>query len=253
MPMILALIILLTMLLLTLMWSTIRKQENVIRELSTRESWLEREVERLRTDNEKLYRWLRYNGEKVIDEMTCELDALSAVRQTNRDSYRRQLYLFDCLSLMVWAGMEGAEDSTREKVRKAFGIGAIPGFLALMLHTVGSLTKLFYEAVESAQNKPVRGLAACGASPLQKIRFALWPQVKPLFLSYGFMRLEINFRSSTILGLVGAGGIGQELMTNIKLDRYDQVSITLLLIILVVSALDMLSGRLRLWVLEGKK
>ncbi len=49
--------------------------------------------------------------------MTCELDALSAVRQTNRDSYRRQLYLFDCLSLMVWAGMEGAEDSTREKVR----------------------------------------------------------------------------------------------------------------------------------------
>ena len=97
------------------------------------------------------------------------------------------------------------------------------------------------------------GLAACGASPLQKIRFALWPQVKPLFLSYGFMRLEINFRSSTILGLVGAGGIGQELMTNIKLDRYDQVSITLLLIILVVSALDMLSGRLRLWVLEGKK
>lgn len=91
----------------------------------------------------------------------------------------------------------------------AFGIGAIPGFLALMLHTVGSLTKLFYEAVESAQNKPVRGLAACGASPLQKIRFALWPQVKPLFLSYGFMRLEINFRSSTILGLVGAGGIGR--------------------------------------------
>ncbi|HBY7411296.1 TPA: hypothetical protein MI637_24450 [Klebsiella pneumoniae] len=117
MPMILALIILLTMLLLTLMWSTIRKQENVIRELSTRESWLEREVERLRTDNEKLYRWLRYNSEKVIDEMTCELDALSAVRQTNRDSYRRQLYLFDCLSLMVWAGMKGAEDSTREKVR----------------------------------------------------------------------------------------------------------------------------------------
>ena len=135
----------------------------------------------------------------------------------------------------------------------AFGIGAIPGFLALMLHTVGSLTKLFYEAVESAQDKPVRGLAACGASALQKVRFALWPQVKPIFLSYGFMRLEINFRSSTILGLVGAGGIGQELMTNIKLDRYDQVSMTLLLIIIVVSLLDMLSGRLRQWVLEGKK
>ncbi|MEY8713013.1 phosphonate ABC transporter, permease protein PhnE [Mangrovibacter phragmitis] len=134
----------------------------------------------------------------------------------------------------------------------AFGIGAIPGFLALALHTVGSLTKLFYEAIENSSSRPVRGLAACGASRLQRMRFALWPQVKPLFLSYSFMRMEINFRSSTILGLVGAGGIGQELMTNIKLDRYDQVSITLLLIILVVSLLDLCSGRLRRWVLEGK-
>ncbi|WP_374684547.1 phosphonate ABC transporter, permease protein PhnE [Scandinavium hiltneri] len=135
----------------------------------------------------------------------------------------------------------------------AFGIGAIPGFLALTLHTIGSLTKLFYEAIESAQDKPVRGLIACGATPIQRMRFALWPQVKPIFLSYGFMRLEINFRSSTILGLVGAGGIGQELMTNIKLDRYDQVSMTLLLIVIVVSLLDTLSGRLRQRVLEGKK
>ncbi|MBB1201235.1 phosphonate ABC transporter, permease protein PhnE [Enterobacteriaceae bacterium 89] len=135
----------------------------------------------------------------------------------------------------------------------AFGIGAIPGFLALTLHTIGSLTKLFYEAIESTQNKPVRGLQACGATHIQRMRFALWPQVKPVFLSYGFMRLEINFRSSTILGLVGAGGIGQELMTNIKLDRYDQVSITLLLIVIVVSLLDTLSGRLRQRVLEGAK
>ena len=133
----------------------------------------------------------------------------------------------------------------------AFGIGAIPGFLALALHTIGSLTKLFYEAIESASDKPVRGLAACGASKLQRMRFAFWPQVKPIFLSYSFMRLEINFRSSTILGLVGAGGIGQELMTNIKLDRYDQVSITLLLIIVVVSLLDTFSGQLRRLVVEG--
>ncbi|MCA1176320.1 MULTISPECIES: phosphonate ABC transporter, permease protein PhnE [unclassified Pantoea] len=133
----------------------------------------------------------------------------------------------------------------------AFGIGAIPGFLALALHTVGSLTKLFYESIESASDKPVRGLAACGASKLQRMRFAFWPQVKPTFLSYSFMRLEVNFRSSTILGLVGAGGIGQELMTNIKLDRYDQVSMTLLLIIVVVSLLDTVSGWLRRRVVEG--
>ncbi|MGK3116423.1 phosphonate ABC transporter, permease protein PhnE [Candidatus Pantoea formicae] len=134
----------------------------------------------------------------------------------------------------------------------AFGIGAIPGFLALALHTVGSLTKLFYESIESASDKPVRGLAACGATKLQRMRFAFWPQVKPTFLSYSFMRLEVNFRSSTILGLVGAGGIGQELMTNIKLDRYDQVSITLLLIIVVVSLLDTVSGWLRRRVVEGE-
>ena len=119
----------------------------------------------------------------------------------------------------------------------AFGIGAIPGFLALALHTIGSLTKLFYESIETASNKPVRGLAACGAAPLQRMRFGLWPQVKPVFLSYSFMRLEINFRQSTILGLVGAGGIGQELMTNIKLDRYDQVSMTLLLIMVDISSI----------------
>ncbi|MFS2225016.1 phosphonate ABC transporter, permease protein PhnE [Pantoea sp. B65] len=134
----------------------------------------------------------------------------------------------------------------------AFGIGAIPGFLALALHSVGSLTKLFYEAIETASDKPVRGLAAGGAGKLQQMRFAFWPQVKPIFLSYSFMRMEVNFRQSTILGLVGAGGIGQELMTNIKLDRYDQVSITLLLIIVVVSLLDTFSGRLRRWVVEGK-
>lgn len=134
----------------------------------------------------------------------------------------------------------------------AFGIGAIPGFLALALHSIGSLTKLFYEAIETASDKPVRGLAASGANKLQRMRFAFWPQVKPIFLSYSFMRMEVNFRQSTILGLVGAGGIGQELMTNIKLDRYDQVSITLLLIIIVVSLLDTFSGRLRRWVVEGK-
>lgn len=133
----------------------------------------------------------------------------------------------------------------------AFGIGAIPGFLALALHTIGSLTKLFYESLETVSDKPVRGLAACGADKLQRMRFALWPQVKPIFLSYSFMRLEINFRQSTILGLVGAGGIGQELMTSIKLDRYDQVSMTLLLIIIVVSLLDYTSGKLRKRVVEG--
>ncbi len=136
----------------------------------------------------------------------------------------------------------------------AFGIGAIPGFLALTLHTIGSLTKLFYEAVESAQDRPVRGLAACGATHLQRIRFALWPQVKPIF---SLLWLYAHRRSTSApppFSVWSAqAASAEELMTNIKLDRYDQVSITLLLIIIVVSLLDTLSGRLRQWVLEGKK
>ena len=132
----------------------------------------------------------------------------------------------------------------------AFGVGAIPGFMALTLHTVGSLTKLFYEAIEGVSPRPVRGLAGCGATKLQQMRYAFWPQVKTVFLSYSFVRFEINFRSSTILGLVGAQGIGQELMTSIKLDRYDQVGITLLLIIVVVCLLDSISGYLRRRIVE---
>lgn len=133
----------------------------------------------------------------------------------------------------------------------AFGIGPIPGFFALFLHSLGTQTKLFYESVEVASDKPVRGLRAIGASRIERMRYGLWPQVSPTFLSYTFMRLEINFRQSTILGLVGAGGIGQELMTSIKLDHFDQVSIVLLQIILVVSVLDYLSGKLRHYILEG--
>ncbi len=133
----------------------------------------------------------------------------------------------------------------------AYGVGTFPGFVALALHTVGSLTKLFYESIESISDKPIIGLTSCGATPVQRIRYAFWPQIKPIVLSYMFLRFEINFRSSTILGLVGAGGIGQELMTNISLGRNDQVSITLMLIIMVVALIDVLSGLLRKKVING--
>jgi phosphonate transport system permease protein len=133
----------------------------------------------------------------------------------------------------------------------AFGVGTFPGFVALTLHSIGSLTKLFYESIETISDKPVRGLTSCGASPIQRLRFAFWPQVKPTVMSFVFLRFEVNFRSSTILGLVGAGGIGQELMTNISLSRNDQVSITLILIIIVVGIIDTLSGVLRKKVING--
>lgn len=133
----------------------------------------------------------------------------------------------------------------------AFGIGPIPGFFALALHSFGAQTKLFYESVEVASDRPVRGLRALGASQIERMRYGLWPQVAPTFYSYTFLRLEINFRQSTILGLVGAGGIGQELMTSIKLDHFDQVSMVLLQIIFVVSLFDFISGKIRSSVLKG--
>lgn len=133
----------------------------------------------------------------------------------------------------------------------AFGIGPFAGFLALTLHAIGSLTKLFYEAIETASDKPVKGLQATGANGISRLRFGIWPQIKPLITAYTFMRFEVNFRQSTILGIVGAGGIGQELMLSIKLDRYDQVSITLLMIVLVVTLIDSISGYLRQKIVDG--
>ena len=127
----------------------------------------------------------------------------------------------------------------------AFGVGPFAGFLALILHTTGCMVKLFYEAIEGTQKSAVIGLTSSGADRFQLIRFAYWPAFKPTFISYFFLRLEINFRASSILGIVGAGGIGQELMTNIKLDRFDQVSMTLLLILVVVWLLDLLSAKIQ--------
>lgn len=127
----------------------------------------------------------------------------------------------------------------------AFGVGPFPGFLALVLHTTGCMVKLYYEALESTSQNTIIGLSCSGANKLQLIRFAYWPAFKPTFISYFFLRLEVNFRASSILGIVGAGGIGQELMTNIKLDRYDQVSMTLLLILVVVWLLDLTSAKIQ--------
>ena len=134
-----------------------------------------------------------------------------------------------------------------------FGPGAVAGVCAVAARSVGFVAKLVAEAIEEVDAGQIEAVRATGAGTLQTWWVAIIPQVLPVLVGTTVYRWDINVRESSVLGFVGAGGIGQELMTNIKLARYDQVSITLLLIILVVSALDMLSGRLRLWVLEGKK
>ncbi|WP_127089649.1 phosphonate ABC transporter, permease protein PhnE [Aquabacter cavernae] len=127
----------------------------------------------------------------------------------------------------------------------AFGLGAMPGVLALAIHTMGALGKLFAEVVENIDMKPVDGATAAGASWTQTVRFAVLPQVLSNFASYGLLRFEINVREAAIMGFVGAGGIGQDLVEAIRKFYYSDVSAILLLIIATVMIIDMVTERIR--------
>jgi phosphonate transport system permease protein len=126
-----------------------------------------------------------------------------------------------------------------------FGIGPLAGILAIAIHTTGALGKLFSELNENADQRPVEGIRAAGGSWLAQMRYGVVPQMLPGFLSYGLLRFEINVRSSTIIGFVGAGGIGQELKRVIGFNIYEEVSAICILILLIVMAIDMLSERVR--------
>ena len=133
----------------------------------------------------------------------------------------------------------------------AFGLGALPGVLALAIHTAGALGKLFTEIVESADHRPAEGVRASGGNGLEAIRFGVVPQVLSSFASYALLRFEINVREATVMGFVGAGGIGEELLIAIRRFYYSDVSAILLLIILTVFVLDMLTERLRSRLMPG--
>ncbi|WP_419899243.1 phosphonate ABC transporter, permease protein PhnE [Roseomonas sp. USHLN139] len=121
----------------------------------------------------------------------------------------------------------------------AFGLGPVPGVLAIALHSMGALGKLFYEVVENIDRKPVEGATAAGASWVAMVRFAVLPQVLPNFVSYLLLRFEINVRQASVLGFVGAGGIGLDLLEAIRKFYYNDVSAILLLIILTVMLIDL--------------
>lgn len=125
------------------------------------------------------------------------------------------------------------------------GIGPLAGIIAMTLHTTGSLGKLFSEVHENSNNKPIDALKASGGNWLSEMKFGLLQQVLPNLISYVLLRFEINIRASTILGFVGAGGIGQELYLVINFNYYEEVSAIILLIILTVVSIDLFSGYLR--------
>ena len=125
------------------------------------------------------------------------------------------------------------------------GQSPIPAIIAVTIHTIGALGKLFSEAVENADLKPLEGLESVGANWVQRMRFGLLPQAIPLFLSYGLLRLEINVRASTILGFVGAGGIGEALYTQIQWRHGADVCAIIVLLVTTISLIDRFSDTVR--------
>jgi phosphonate transport system permease protein len=125
------------------------------------------------------------------------------------------------------------------------GVGPLAGIFAIALHSVGSLGKLFAEVVENADMRPWEGVRASGGNWAQAVRYAILPQVAPNFLSYVLLRFEVNVRGATVIGFVGAGGIGQELYTVIARNYYEEIGAIILLIVLCVTAIDLVGERLR--------
>src|SRR5262245_55592153 len=127
----------------------------------------------------------------------------------------------------------------------AFGLGPKAGVLAIAIHSTGALGKLFSEIVENADMKPVEGVRSTGASWLSCMRFAVLPQVVAGYASYALLRFEINVREASVMGFVGAGGIGQELVVAIRKFYYADVSAILITIIVTVFLIDIATGWLR--------
>ncbi|NKX44789.1 phosphonate ABC transporter, permease protein PhnE [Roseicyclus persicicus] len=130
---------------------------------------------------------------------------------------------------------------------RAVGLGPLAGVLAIFVSDLGTLSKLYAEAIENIDRKQVEGVRATGAGPLSVIRFGVVPQVLPVFISQSLYFLESNTRSATILGIVGAGGIGMIIIERFRAQLYDQVAFVVLNVLVLIFAIDWLSRRVRLW------
>ncbi|MEH2535493.1 phosphonate transport system permease protein [Bradyrhizobium sp. AZCC 1588] len=125
------------------------------------------------------------------------------------------------------------------------GLGPFAGILAIAMSDLGTFGKLFSEAIETADTKPVDGITAAGASSLHKIRFGIVPQVLPVILSQVLYYFESNTRSATVIGIVGAGGIGLYLSNEISQQNWDRVAFLIIMILITVAIIDAISSRLR--------
>ncbi|MFO7920133.1 phosphonate ABC transporter, permease protein PhnE [Rhodobacteraceae bacterium W635] len=130
---------------------------------------------------------------------------------------------------------------------RAVGLGPLAGVLAIFVSDLGTLSKLYSEAIENIDRKQVEGVTATGAGKLGVIRYGYIPQVLPVFISQSLYFLESNTRSATILGIVGAGGIGMIIIERFRASLYDQVAFVVLNVLVLIFAIDWLSKRVRLW------
>ncbi|MBI1204112.1 MAG: phosphonate ABC transporter, permease protein PhnE [Rhodopseudomonas sp.] len=127
----------------------------------------------------------------------------------------------------------------------AVGLGPFAGVMALFVHNLGVFAKLFSEAVEQVDPRPVEGIRVTGAVRVQEVVFGVIPQVMPLWSSFTLYRLETNVRSATTLGIVGAGGIGQTLFESIRSFQYAATAAQIIVVVVTVMALDLISARIR--------
>jgi phosphonate transport system permease protein len=148
---------------------------------------------------------------------------------------RRAFDIFRGVPTLIWALI----------FVRATGLGPMAGILAMAASDFAALAKLNAEAIENVDRKPVEGVLATGASAIEASRLGVLTQVLPVMTSQALYAFESNIRSAAILGLVGAGGIGFELQTRIRINQWDQVAFIILLFLLVVAAIDWLSERLR--------
>jgi phosphonate transport system permease protein len=149
--------------------------------------------------------------------------------------FRRALDWFRGVPSLVWALI----------LVSAFGLGPFGGVIALALADVPRLAKLFSEAIENGDERPMEGVRAAGVSPLMALRYGLAPQVAPVIASQCLFFLESNFRNAAVLGIVGAGGIGFELQERIRVFAFDEAAFIIILYMVCVAVLDTFSQRLR--------
>lgn len=186
----------------------------------------------------------RHSGDEYSWDCDRGTDITSSWLFRLRENSTQRCHLYDLAWIVEWSTVDPGADYGH-RLRGGSGIWALPGVLALGLHSVGMVGKFFAEAIEHCDNAPIEAARAAGASPFQIVTRAILPQVLPQLADVTIYRWEYNFRASTILGTVGAGGIGFELMTSLRIMNYQEVLAIMLVVLLMVTIVDQVGALLR--------